>query len=70
MNLKKMIPLVYGQFLNVIALFFPNLAGNKALNIFAKVRKGKLHSNQLSKLLQEGLGEKIECNGHSIQSYR
>ena len=70
MNLKKVIPLVYGQFLNVLSLFFPTLAGNKALYIFAKVRKGKLESNQLPKLLQEGLAEKIDCNGHSIQSYR
>lgn len=69
MNLKKLIPLVYGQFLNLIALLFPTYAGNKALYIFAKVRKGKLQSDQIPKLLQEGLAQKIKCNGHTIQSY-
>ena len=66
---KRLITQSIGSYLNLISYLVPNYTAKKTLEIFAKVRKGKLQSNVKIELLERGKSEQISCAGHQIQTY-
>ncbi|WP_394970333.1 alpha/beta hydrolase [uncultured Croceitalea sp.] len=66
--LIKLIPKLYGFFLNLLALINPKKAATKAFYIFCTVRKGRILPHQLA-FLKPAIGTKHEIAGHSIQTY-
>lgn len=63
------IPLLYGQWLNLIALFSKRKAAQTAFDIFTTVRKGRVKSIQ-KEYLEAAKFTVEEVLGQQIQSYR
>ncbi|NNE77324.1 MAG: alpha/beta hydrolase, partial [Pricia sp.] len=66
---KEIMAKVYGLYLNVLVLFSKKLAAEKAFQIFSKVRKGQVLSQQYA-YLEAAKNEVLNACGHSIQTYR
>ncbi len=67
--LNKIIPKIYGIFLNIYALFYPQKAAEKAFHIFCKVRKGKVLPHQ-EEFLNAAKDQRLQIAEHTIQTYR
>lgn len=66
--LSKIIPLGYGQLLNLMALFSPKAAAKKGFDIFCTIRKGRVLPQQAS-FLNEAKHKLENTAGHQVQSY-
>lgn len=66
---KKIIAKSIGKYLNLLSLIAPNYTAKKTLEIFAKVRKGKIDKDKTFPILEEGKQNRFHCNGHEIQRY-
>jgi len=66
---RALIAKLIGKSLNVLSLVAPNYAAQKTLEIFAKVRKGKIEKDRILPILEEGKQKRFHCNGHEIQRY-
>lgn len=67
--LTKLIPKLYGAFLNLYALIHPKKAAKKAFRIFSKVRKGRVLPHQKD-YLDSAKDRQLVIADHSIQTYR
>ena len=68
-QLTKIIPKLYGVFLNFYALILPKQAGIKAFHIFSKVRKGSVLPHQ-KEYLDAAKDQQLRVADQSIQTYR
>ncbi len=66
---KKFIAKSIGKYLNLLSLVAPSYTAKKTLEIFAKVRKGKIDKDKTFPILEEGKQNRFHCNGHEIQRY-
>ena len=66
---KKIIAESIGKYLNLLSLIAPSYTAKKTLEIFAKVRKGKIDKDKTFPILEEGKQNRFHCNGHEIQRY-
>ena len=66
---KKIIAKSIGKYLNLLSLIVPSYTAKKTLEIFAKVRKGKIDKDKTFPILEEGKQNRFHCNGHEIQRY-
>jgi esterase/lipase len=66
---KTIIAKSIGKYLDLLSLIAPNYAAKKTLEIFAKVRKGKIDKDKTFPILEEGKQNQFHCNGHEIQRY-
>lgn len=66
---KKIIAKSIGKYLNLLSLIAPSYTARKTLEIFAKVRKGKIDKDKIFPILEEGKQNRFHCNGHEIQRY-
>ena len=66
---KKFIAKSIGKYLNLFSLIAPSYTAKKTLEIFAKVRKGKIDKDKTFPILEEGKQNRFHCNGHEIQRY-
>ncbi len=66
---KKFIAKSIGKYLNLLSLIAPSYTAKKTLEIFAKVRKGKIDKDKTFPILEEGKQNRFHCNGHEIQRY-
>ena len=66
---KKIIAKSIGKYLNLLSLIAPSYTAKKTLEIFAKVRKGKIDKDKKFPILEEGKQNRFHCNGHEIQRY-
>jgi pimeloyl-ACP methyl ester carboxylesterase len=66
---KKIIAESIGKYLNLLSLIAPSYTAKKTLEIFAKVRKGKIDKDKIFPILEEGKQNRFHCNGHEIQRY-
>ena len=66
---KKIIAKSIGKYLNLLSLIAPSYTAKKTLEIFAKVRKGKIDKDKTFPILEEGKQNRFHCNGHEIQRY-
>ena len=66
---KKFIAKSIGKYLNLLSLIAPSYTAKKTLEIFAKVRKGKIDKDKIFPILEEGKQNRFHCNGHEIQRY-
>lgn len=66
---KKIIAKSIGKYLNLLSLIAPSYTAKKTLEIFAKVRKGKIGKDKTFAILEEGKQNRFHCNGHEIQRY-
>jgi len=66
---KKIIAKSIGKYLNLLSLIAPSYTPKKTLEIFAKVRKGKIDKDKIFPILEEGKQNRFHCNGHEIQRY-
>ena len=66
---KKIIAKSIGKYLNLLSLIVPSYTAKKTLEIFAKVRKGKIGKDKTFPILEEGKQNRFHCNGHEIQRY-
>ena len=66
---KKIIAKSIGKYLNLLSLIAPSYTAKKTLEIFAKVRKGKIDKDKTFHILEEGKQNRFHCNGHEIQRY-
>jgi len=66
---KKIVAKSIGKYLNLLSLIAPNYTAKKTLEIFAKVRKGKIDKDKIFPILEEGKQNRFQCNGHEIQRY-
>jgi pimeloyl-ACP methyl ester carboxylesterase len=66
---KKIIAKSIGKYLNLLSLIAPSYTARKTLEIFAKVRKGKIDKDKTFPILEEGKQNRFHCNGHEIQRY-
>lgn len=66
---KKIIAKSIGKYLNLLSLIAPSYTAKKTLEIFAKVRKGKIGKDKTFSILEEGKQNRFHCNGHEIQRY-
>ena len=65
---KKLLPKIYGAFLNIYVYLSPVKAAEKAFTIFTKVRKGRVLPHQ-KEYLDPVKHERIDVSGHTIQTY-
>lgn len=68
-QLNKIIPKLYGAFLNLYAFVFPKKAAEKAFLIFCKVRKGKVLPHQRD-FLDTAKDQRLSIAEHTIQTYK
>jgi len=66
---KTIIAKSIGKYLNLLSLIAPSYTARKTLEIFAKVRKGKIDKDKTFPILEEGKQNRFHCNGHEIQRY-
>lgn len=66
---RKIIAKSIGTYLNLLSLIAPSYTAKKTLEIFAKVRKGKIGEDKTFPILEEGKQKRFHCNGHEIQRY-
>ena len=66
---RKIIAKSIGKYLNLLSFIVPNYTAKKTLEIFAKVRKGKIGEDKTFPRLEEGKQSRFHCNGHEIQRY-
>ncbi len=66
---KKIIAKSIGKYLNLLSLIVPSYTAKKTLEIFAKVRTGKIDKDKIFPILEEGKQNRFHCNGHEIQRY-
>ena len=66
---KKIIAKSIGKYLNLLSLIVPSYTAKKTLEIFAKVRTGKIDKDKTFPILEEGKQNRFHCNGHEIQRY-
>ena len=66
--LTRILPPLYGAYFNVLALFSPKLAAEKAFTLFCTPRKGKVLPIQEGYLL-EARSQIIEIGGIQLQTY-
>ncbi len=66
---KKFIAKSIGKYLNLLSLIAPSYTAKITLEIFAKVRKGKIDKDKTFPILEEGKQNRFHCNGHEIQRY-
>lgn len=66
---KKFIAKSIGKYLNLLSLIAPSYTAKKTLEIFAKVRKGKIDKDKIFPILEVGKQNRFHCNGHEIQRY-
>ncbi len=66
---SKFIPLAYGHYFNLLSLFSPEITAEKAFNIFATVRKGRVLPHQ-KEYLDGAKKELLRIAEHDIQTYR
>lgn len=66
--ITKLLPKVYGQLFNIIALFNKKSAAKFAFKIFCTIRKGRVLPHQRS-FLDAAKLEKEQVGEHSIQTY-
>jgi len=66
---KTIIAKSIGKYLNLLSLIAPSYTASKTLEIFAKVRKGKIDKDKTFPILEEGKQNRFHCNGHEIQRY-
>ena len=66
---KTIIAKSIGKYLNLLSLIVPSYTAKKTLEIFAKVRKGKIDKDKTFPILEEGKQNRFHCNGHEIQRY-
>ena len=66
---KTIIAKSIGKYLNLLSLIAPSYTARKTLEIFAKVRKGKIDKDKTFPILEEGKQNRFHCNGHDIQRY-
>lgn len=67
--LTKLIPKIYGVFLNAYAVILPKKAAEKAFHIFSKVRKGSVLPHQKD-YLNTAKDKQLQVVGNTIQTYR
>ena len=67
--MKKLIPLLYGQWLNLIAVFSKRAAAKKAFDIFCTIRKGRVKPEQRDFLNHAKLTVEAVA-GQQIQAYQ
>ncbi len=65
---NRILPLAYGVYFNILALFSKKLAGEKAITLFSSPRKGKVLPIQAS-FLKKAEDTMIEVGGKQIQTY-
>jgi predicted alpha/beta hydrolase family esterase len=58
-----------GQSLNLLAIFAPKKAAQKAYELFSEPRKGRLSSERIPKTLMEPEKETFDLDGNSYQTY-
>lgn len=68
-RILNLVPLIYGQYLNLIAVFSTKRAAKIGLNIFCTIRKGKVLPSQKA-FLDPAKLELEQVGTHQIQSYR
>jgi pimeloyl-ACP methyl ester carboxylesterase len=66
--ITKILPLAYGQYFNLFALFAPQKTADKAFNLFCTVRKGRVLPQQQA-YLDNAKNEVETAAGHKLQSY-
>ena len=66
---KTIIAKSIGKYLDLLSLIAPSYTAKKTLEIFAKVRKGKIDKDKTFPILEEGKQNQFHCNGHEIQRY-
>lgn len=66
--ITKILPLAYGQYFNLYALFAPQKTADKAFNLFCTVRKGRVLPQQAA-YLDQAKNEIELTAGHKLQSY-
>ncbi len=65
---KKIIPLFYGHYYNLLSLFSIKLTAKKAFRLFSTVRKGKVLPHQVA-YLNLAKYELLPLSHHDIQTY-
>ncbi|MEX0289671.1 MAG: alpha/beta fold hydrolase [Flavobacteriaceae bacterium] len=66
--LNKYLPLAYGKYFNVVALFSKESAAHKAFTLFCTPRKGRILPSQVAFLKSAENGIE-EVSGHKLQTY-
>ena len=66
--LAKIVPLLYGQYFNLLSFFAPQKTAHKAFVLFCTVRKGKVLPQQ-AEYLEQAKNNIEEVSGHQLQTY-
>ncbi|EAR02069.1 alpha/beta fold hydrolase [Maribacter sp. HTCC2170] len=67
-TLNKLVPLAFGAFFNLIALFSRKQAAKKAFNLFCTPRKGKVRPEQ-QEFLEQAKSQRIKVKDLELQAY-
>ncbi|MFC4097554.1 alpha/beta fold hydrolase [Euzebyella saccharophila] len=67
--MNKLIPKIYGQYFNFLALFSKRRAALATFEVFSKVRKGRVLPQQKT-YLEEAKDQILEIENHTIQTYQ
>lgn len=66
--MKNLVPLLYGSYFNLLALFSKKKVGDKAFHLFSTTRKGKVLPQQVD-FLDTAKHERLEIAEHTVQTY-
>jgi pimeloyl-ACP methyl ester carboxylesterase len=66
---NKLLPMAYGQYFNLLALFSEKKVAKKAFELFITVRKGRVLPKQYD-YLEVAKNEVLEIGEHLVQTYR
>ncbi|QLG46136.1 alpha/beta fold hydrolase [Costertonia aggregata] len=67
--INRLLPKLYGTYLNMLSLFSKDMAANKAFHVFCTIRKGKVLPVQ-KEFLDTAKDKVHTIENHKIQSYR
>ncbi|MBT8303113.1 MAG: alpha/beta hydrolase [Bacteroidia bacterium] len=65
---EKVVPKIIGTYLNTLSFLAPELAAEKALNLFSTPRKGRILDDQ-KKFLKSAIQHELEFNETAIMTY-
>ena len=67
--INKLVPKIYGFYINTLALFSKKRAAKKTLEVFATVRKGKVLPQQ-REFLEKAKDQVVRAHEHDLQTYK
>ena len=67
--MRKLLPKIYGLYVNTLSYFSGKRAARKAFDIFATVRKGRVSEHQ-KEYLDSAKKDRLTVAGHQIQCYQ